>query len=84
MRGLVRKEVGIPIHQYLNRLRLGASLDCLADGAESLTQLALDLGYSSHSHFTHAFQQEFRISPSQFRCSTNGARLRQMSKNLKV
>jgi len=79
-----RNEIGIPIHQYLNRLRLGAALEWLAEGADNLTQLALDLGYSSHSHFTHAFRQEFRISPSQFRYSANRATLLQMSKNLKV
>jgi AraC family transcriptional regulator len=72
---LFRREVGIPIHQYLNRLRLGLALERLGDGSPDLTELALDLGYSSHSHFSAAFRQAFGTSPSEFR---------QTSKNLKV
>jgi AraC family transcriptional regulator len=81
---LFRREVGVPIHQYLNRLRLGAALEHLANGADDLTQLALDLGYSSHSHFSDTFRRAFGTPPSDFRRSLSTARLRQMSKNLKV
>jgi AraC-like DNA-binding protein len=73
---LFRRETGIPIHQYLNRLRLGLALERLADGVAGLTELALDLGYSSHSHFSEAFRQAFGTSPSAFR--------KQMSKNPKA
>jgi len=81
---LFRDEVGIPIHKYLNRLRLGAALEQIANGAMDLTTLALDLGYSSHSHFSDAFRRTFGAPPSSFRRSTTSAQLREMSKNLKV
>jgi AraC-like DNA-binding protein len=81
---LFRREVGLPIHQYLTRLRLGAALERLADGADNLTELALDLGFSSHSHFSETFRRVFGISPSEFRSVLSGARLRELSKNLKV
>jgi AraC-like DNA-binding protein len=38
-----------------------------------LTELALDLGYSSHSHFTDAFRREFGVSPAAFRAGASAA-----------
>jgi AraC-like DNA-binding protein len=37
---------------------------------EDLTALALDLGFSSHAHFTSAFRQTYGRTPSEFRRST--------------
>jgi AraC-like DNA-binding protein len=81
---LFRREVGEPIHRYQNRLRLGAALDRLAAGEDDLTELAFDLGFSSHSHFTTAFRRQFGVSPSDFRRSLPPARLWELSKNLKA
>jgi AraC-like DNA-binding protein len=81
---LFRRETGEPIHRYLNRLRLGAALEQLADGADDLTTLGLDLGFASHSHFSSTFRREFGISPSAFRGAITAAGLRELSKNLKA
>jgi len=78
------RETGSPIHKYLMNLRLRAALERLADGVEDLTRLALDLGFSSHSHFTDSFQKALGMPPSDFRRGLSVARLRKMSKNLKV
>jgi AraC-like DNA-binding protein len=37
----------------------GVVLDVGVDGEKDLTSLALDLGFSSHSHLTDAFRREF-------------------------
>ena len=62
-----RKATGETIHRYLNRLRLRAALEPLLMGVEDLSGLALDLGFSSHSHFTYAFRREFGCAPSRWR-----------------
>jgi AraC-like DNA-binding protein len=59
-----QKHTGVPVHRYLTQLRLRASLERL-DG--DLTTVALELGFSSHSHFTDAFRREFGKSPSEMR-----------------
>jgi AraC family transcriptional regulator len=59
-----RRITGSSIHAYVTRLRLRAALEPLAAGARDLSGLALDLGFSSHSHFTAAFRREFGIPPS--------------------
>jgi AraC-like DNA-binding protein len=54
-----QQRTGMPVHRYLTRLRLRASLERLAEGVNNLTALALELGFSSHSHFADAFRREF-------------------------
>jgi AraC-like DNA-binding protein len=57
---------GVSLHQYLTQLRLARALVDLRH-ADDLTALALDIGFSSHSHFTFAFRRAFGCTPSQFR-----------------
>jgi AraC-like DNA-binding protein len=59
-----RKETGVSMSRFLHRLRLRAALDLMPDHRGDITRLALDLGYSSHSHFTYAFRREFGVPPS--------------------
>ncbi|HSS00019.1 MAG TPA: AraC family transcriptional regulator [Kofleriaceae bacterium] len=69
---------GVPLYRYQLRLRLARSLDLL-ERFHDLSALALELGFSSHSHFSAAFQQTYGRSPSAFRRSVlrpRGARPR--------
>ena len=59
---------GLPLYRYQLRLRLARALDLLAD-YDDLTALSLDLGFSSHSHFSASFRQMYGRSPSEFRRS---------------
>lgn len=70
---LFRRVEGMPLHRYLTRLRLARALAEL-HRADDLTRLALDLGFSSHSHFTAAFRRVYGCTPSQFRQLTRRAR----------
>ncbi|HSX59246.1 MAG TPA: AraC family transcriptional regulator [Tahibacter sp.] len=56
---------GVPLYRYQLRLRLAQALDRLPR-ADDLTSLALELGFSSHSHFASAFRQTYGRSPSEF------------------
>lgn len=60
---------GLPLYRYQLRLRLARALDLLS-AYDDLSALALDLGFSSHSHFSAAFRQIYGESPSRFRRST--------------
>lgn len=52
------------LHAYREQLRLRSALNDLERTNVDLTRLALDLGYSSHSHFTASFHRAFGITPS--------------------
>ena len=56
---------GLPLYRYQLRLRLARALDLIAE-REDLSDLAHDLGFSSHSHFTAAFRQSYGMTPSEF------------------
>lgn len=81
---IFRAGTGRPVHRYLADLRCRAALARLFDGEPDLTALALELGFSSHSHFSAAFRRTFGCPPSECRRRVTAAELRQMSKNLKV
>ena len=59
---------GLPLYRYQLRLRLARALDLLGQ-YDDLTALGLDLGFSSHSHFSAAFREAYGRSPSEFRHS---------------
>jgi AraC-like DNA-binding protein len=56
---------GMPLYRYQLRLRLARALDLLPR-YDDLTTLGLDLGFSSHSHFTAAFRQTYGRTPREF------------------
>jgi AraC family transcriptional regulator len=64
---------GLPLYRYQLRLRLARALDLLGK-YDDLTALGLDLGFSSHSHFSAAFRETYGQSPSEFRAATRPAK----------
>ena len=66
-----RQVEGMPLYRYHLRLRLARALD-LIETYDDLTSLGLDLGFSSHSHFSAAFRQVYGRSPSSFKRSAFG------------
>lgn len=66
-----RRAEGVPLHRYLMQLRLARAVIALPH-ANDLTDLALGLGFSSHSHFSAAFRSAYDCTPSQFRGLSRG------------
>ena len=76
-----REEVGVPVHQYLIRTRLGMALEALramdstanlkTNLITNLTKIALETGFANHSHFTSSFRSLFGITPTQLRGRTS-------------
>lgn len=60
---------GVPLYRYHLNLRLQRALQLLPQ-ADDLTGLALDLGFSGHSHFSAAFRRHFGMTPSAYRAET--------------
>jgi AraC-like DNA-binding protein len=79
---IFQQQTGLPIHRYLTLLRLRAALERIADPRIDLTRIALDLGFSSHSHFTDVFRREFGETPSAIRRRSTQRAIREMSRNL--
>jgi len=69
-----RADTGTTLHAQLTSLRLRTALECIEQGAQDLTMVALDAGFASHSHFGAAFVRAFGMTPSAWRASTAQAR----------
>jgi AraC-like DNA-binding protein len=59
-----------PLYRYQLQLRLARALDLLGQ-YQDLTMLGLDLGFSSHSHFSAAFRRAYGRSPAEFQRSAH-------------
>jgi AraC-like DNA-binding protein len=60
-----RGRTGLTMHAYRTRQRLWYVLDQLVTGdASNLSKLAVDQGFSSHSHLNRIFQKQMGLPPS--------------------
>lgn len=64
---IFHQTAGMSLRRYVSRLRATVAAERLAGGASDLTELALDLGFADHSHFTNTFRREWGYCPSRFR-----------------
>lgn len=68
---IFKKFAGVTVHKFLTQCRLRSSIERLLETERSILDIALDLGFSSQSHFTSSFRKSFGLSPGSFR-STRG------------
>lgn len=62
-----KARTGGTLHGYLTRLRLAKALEGLVDPQRGIAQLALEVGFSSQSHFTDAFRRKYGVTPAAWR-----------------
>ncbi len=62
-----RSSTGLSPHQYLLHLRLTRAKNLMRNRSLTLLEIALDCGFASHAHFSHAFRRRYDVSPSSFR-----------------
>jgi AraC family transcriptional regulator len=62
-----RATTGLPPHQFIIRMRLERARRLMLNRSRSLLDIALESGFSSHSHFSRAFRHHYGVSPSSFR-----------------
>ena len=64
---IFRQEFGETLGEYLNRIRVRAAADRLANSDLPLSTIALDFGFYDQSHFTRIFRQFTGATPGVFR-----------------
>lgn len=58
------QETGVTIPQYLRKLRMERAAELLRGGNHNVTEAAMEVGYSSLSHFSQAFCQTMGCCPA--------------------
>jgi len=61
-----RHSTGLSMGRFVNRRRIWRSLETLKTDSP-LASVALDLGFSSQSHFTHVFSRLTGMTPAKYR-----------------
>ncbi|QZH74255.1 MAG: helix-turn-helix transcriptional regulator [Erythrobacter sp.] len=64
---MFKQSLGVPPRVYLTRLRMEKACDLLERTDLSITEIALDVGYSSNQVLARVFLKYMRLSPSQYR-----------------
>ena len=62
-----KKYLGITLVQYINKRKIEYACNLLRRSNLSILNIAMDLGFSSVSHFNHLFKKEIGLTPSQYR-----------------
>lgn len=62
-----RELSGIQLRDYLRYRKLALAAKRVRDSGDSLLDIALDNGFSSHEAFTRAFKEAYGITPSEYR-----------------
>lgn len=57
--------------EFLNRIRIDKACELLENTSESITQIALIVGFSSESYFGYIFRKIENVSPSDYRINFN-------------
>jgi AraC family transcriptional regulator len=62
-----RRAYGCTVGERARSLRLDHAARGLLDAHRTLSRVAMDAGFYDQSHFTRAFQRQFRMTPLQYR-----------------
>ncbi|MEL6441402.1 MAG: AraC family transcriptional regulator [Cyanobacteria bacterium J06621_8] len=66
---LFKQSMGITPHQYLSQQRVEKAKQLLKQTDRSITDIALDCGFSSHSHLSKQFRKATGITPKVYRAN---------------
>ena len=66
---LFRKKTGLPPVKFQIECRIQRAKEILLESKQTISDIALQLGFNSHQHFTDTFSRIVGIPPSRFRLS---------------
>jgi AraC-like DNA-binding protein len=67
---LFHREVGVPLVEYINRVRIQRGCQLLKRSDASIVEVALAVGYNNLSHVNRYFRRVMNMSPREYRISS--------------
>jgi len=64
---IFRTQTGVSLHAYQQHVRIRTSLQLLKESRGDLSDMAVQLGFANHSHFTTVFRRHFGMTPSEYK-----------------
>ncbi|SFE09032.1 Signal transduction histidine kinase [Chitinophaga sp. CF118] len=62
----IRTLTGQTVHEFIKSIRLRKSVRLLLEGELSVSQIAFDVGFNSHSYFDRCFIKQYRMGPREY------------------
>ena len=66
---IFKKITGVKFPDYVNQVRMHYAVDDLLNSNKSITEIAVDNGFSSPSSFNRVFKEMYKTTPSQYKKS---------------
>ena len=64
-----RATTGFTVHTFRERLRIARAVELMRDPALDLSEIGLEVGYTSHAHFTERFRRLLGRPPRHYRAA---------------
>jgi AraC-like DNA-binding protein len=62
----VKALTGQSVHEFIRSIRLQNSLKLLLEGRLSISQVAFEVGFNSHSYFDKCFVKQYKMGPREY------------------
>jgi signal transduction histidine kinase/ligand-binding sensor domain-containing protein/CheY-like chemotaxis protein/AraC-like DNA-binding protein len=64
--GKVKTLTGQSVHEFIKSIRLKRSIRLLLEGELNISQIALEVGFNSHSYFDKCFIKQYGVGPKEY------------------
>ena len=64
---LFKDQIGTPIKQYLIKVRINHAVKQLITTNKSITEIAMECGFNSNTHFSNTFKKHIGTNPADYR-----------------
>lgn len=64
---LFKDQIGTPIKQYLIKIRINHAVKQLISTDKSITEIAMECGFNSNTHFCNTFKKHIGTNPADYR-----------------
>jgi ligand-binding sensor domain-containing protein/signal transduction histidine kinase/CheY-like chemotaxis protein/AraC-like DNA-binding protein len=71
----IKSLTGQSVHEFIKSIRLKRSLKYLLDGELNISQIALEVGFNSHSYFDKCFIKQYGMGPKEYIAKKRNLRL---------
>lgn len=66
---IILKQTGLPLHQYLLKLRIEKAKELIVNSDKSISEIAEQVGFKNMSYFSQYFKKSAGCSPKEFRAA---------------